>query len=253
MNPKMHSQLDQANNSHLPRDHNQATQYKCGLCFMSFSTQEELLQHLRTEHWSNNAKKAQETPKFEYTGAIPKKEPERCKVKIIKEEDILKNEQEMSKKMIFSTRAVLKPPQEASGPSLVGVKREEPKSLASMPHAYPGRPSKRRIIGSGAAGSTGRAVVKKEEPISDEVTRASTQKEKKTGDSAEMTPVKLNDRSQRSSRRTTPSSPYAVVVATVSNPHPSPPPLLSILFIFLVKIQFFINSSILCLILKFVL
>lgn len=88
----------QGENSLLKTSESNTEQYKCSLCFISFASKLPLLVHLREEHWAKGTKPNQQKPSFEF-----KVENNRSRVNIIKEEDILYNEKELSKKMVFNT------------------------------------------------------------------------------------------------------------------------------------------------------
>jgi len=175
-------------------------EYKCGLCFNSFSKQDLLLNHLRTQHWSKNKKN--DTNLVSFAREIQAREPKRNSVNIIKEEDILKNEEEMSKIMIFSTRTI----EEKREAELKMVKIEEEGNVVKKLKRVEGPililPSLKKLSQKGSKDFKEKALLSP-----DGVTRASTKKEKKSLDSFEGSPMKVTDRAKRSLRRTTPSSP----------------------------------------------
>jgi hypothetical protein len=202
---KRHQDSSIVSNSLIKRESEDEKQYKCGLCFNSFAQQDLLLQHLRSQHWS---KTKIETKSLNLAPKLAQADERRSRVKIIKEEDILKNEQEMSKKMIFNTRMDIEVKQEPA------IKNEEVvvKKLKSEADAKqivirpPLRKGKKRNM-----------MVKEKEQILEELTRASTKKGKNNSESAEMTPVKMTERKKRSMRRSTPSSPNDKPKVTLLN------------------------------------
>lgn len=170
----------QAENSHLKSLESNNGQYKCGLCFISFPSKVPLLIHLREEHWAKGTKNEMNAPSFDFSV-----EKRRTRVNIIKEEDILHNEQELSKKMIFNTNT-------------------QEKTLSVTDDCF--KANDDEYLGKRPL----RVIAVDAELPSEELTRASTKKgDKAIVGSAEMTPVKLNDRAQKKLRRTTPSSPYS--------------------------------------------
>lgn len=163
----------QVQNSHLKAINSPEEAYKCGLCFIGFRSKDLLLAHLREEHWTKASKMVSSPSSYEF-----KVENQRNRVNIIKEGEVFKTNGD---KMIFNTNPLEKVKLEENGDHNL-------KTNSNFP------------------------LLKQEEGRlpSEEITRASTKKEEKPNfASAELTPVKLNERTQKNLRRTTPSSPYS--------------------------------------------